>query len=197
MLNVPIKIAVFVSGTGTNAIQLVNHFSKHKNIQVALLVTNKSTSGALQIAEYNQLPCLLITNEELNSSSNLLSILRDDEIDFLVLAGFLRKIPDEVIEKYQDKIINIHPSLLPNHGGKGMYGRRVHDAVKKNKDEKTGITIHLVDEKYDNGKILFQKEIKLNGSESVTDIENEIRKLEHKYFPKIVEDYVSKFVFNE
>ena len=190
MTNNPIKIAVFASGKGSNAANIIEYFQNHLSIEVGLLVTNSMKSGIIGLSEEHSIPCLMVTNEDIVNTSDMAQTLKDDGISYIVLAGFLRKIPDDIIDAFRNKILNIHPSLLPKYGGKGMYGRNVHQAVVNAGEKETGITIHLVDEKYDNGDIILQKEIKLTGTESVEEIESMIKVLEHQTFPLVIEQFI-------
>ena len=135
------------------------------------------------------IPCLVFNRKDFYNSSIVLEFLKDQNIDYLILAGFLWLIPDNLIESYSDKIINIHPSLLPKYGGKGMYGMHVHRAVKEHQDHYSGITIHLVNEKYDEGRILLQTKTKLEPTDSHEEIARKVLKLEHHFFPRVVAAY--------
>ena len=151
-----IQIAIFASGNGTNAESIIKYFQAHLQLKVALLASNNSNSNALKRAKKYNIPTLLFSQKELNNSI-VLKEMKTREIDFIVLAGFLLKIPKHFIRCYPNKIINIHPSLLPLYGGKGMYGIHVHKKVFAAKETETGITIHYVNEKYDDGTIIFQR----------------------------------------
>ena len=181
-----IQIAVFASGNGTNAESIIKYFQGHSQLKVALLTSNNNNSNALKRASKYNIPTLLFSPKELNNGI-VLKEMKKHEIDFIVLAGFLLKIPKHIIECYPKKIINIHPSLLPLFGGKGMYGIHVHKKVFASKEAETGITIHYVNEKYDDGTIIFQAKCSLNKHDSVKQIEKKVHKLEKKFFPKIIE----------
>jgi len=183
-----IKLAIFASGNGTNAEALVNHFKNHTKIRVVLILSNKKDAGVLSRAERLGIQKLVFDKSEMESDT-LISILKEKEINLIVLAGFLLKIPVSLIHTFPDKIINIHPALLPKYGGKGMYGRRVHEAVLENDEKESGITIHLVNEAYDEGRHLFQVKLNVNKGESPEDLAGRIHKLEHQYFPEVVEKY--------
>ena len=146
------KIAVFASGAGSNAAKIIEKFKEHPVVEVALIICNKPGAGVLQIAEKNNIRTILIDKEKFFRGNGYVDELRQIGIDFIVLAGFLWKIPDVLIKAFPKKIINIHPALLPKHGGKGMYGLLVHQSVIEQGEKESGITIHYVDEHYDNGQ---------------------------------------------
>lgn len=187
------NIAIFASGTGSNAVRLYQYFAEKKaEINVALLVCNKAEAAVVQKMEDFNVPVFILTNKEIESGNSLLKKLSEYKIDWIVLAGFLRKIPDLIIKGYKNKIINIHPSLLPKYGGKGMYGMNVHKAVVENKEKESGISIHLVNEVYDDGKILFQKSCALSPKDLAEDVAKKVQQLEHDYFPKVVEETINQ-----
>ncbi|AFL82992.1 phosphoribosylglycinamide formyltransferase, formyltetrahydrofolate-dependent [Belliella baltica DSM 15883] len=180
------KIAILASGSGSNAEKIMEYFSKTEKAQVSLVASNKKEAFVLERAKKYNVPSFTFSKKELESgmlTAKLLSL----EIDLVVLAGFLLKIPDEFIKNFPDKIVNIHPALLPKHGGKGMYGMYVHQAVKDAGDKETGITIHLVNENYDEGKVIFQAGVEVLEKDSPEDIANKVHELEHKYFPNVIE----------
>ena len=184
------KIAVFSSGRGGNFRNLCDYFSVIKNISVELLVTNNLDSMSKKIADINNIDSFY-ADKSVMLTGKLNKVLEERGIDLIVLAGFIIKIPKVVISKYEKKIINLHPSLLPKFGGKGMYGDNVHKAVLKNNEKFTGITIHYVDEVYDNGEIIFQKKCGLALNESLVSLREKIRLLEHEFFPKIIENLLN------
>lgn len=183
-------IAIFASGSGTNTKAIINYFKNNQNIKVSLVITNRSKAGVISIAEENNIPALIISKDDLNSKEFLLSRLKDANINFIVLAGFLQKIPGFLIDEFTNKIINIHPALLPKYGGKGMYGRFVHEAVLNNKEKESGITIHHVTEDYDEGNIIFQKAISIDNHETLESLEHKIHLLEHQYFPLVIKQTI-------
>ncbi|MEX2380005.1 MAG: phosphoribosylglycinamide formyltransferase [Vicingaceae bacterium] len=186
-----INIAIFASGTGSNAIRLQEHFSKlNAGVEVKLLVCNKADAPVVHRMKALNVPVLILTNKELEAGDTLLGKLIEHNIDWIVLAGFLRKIPDNLVAAYSNRIINIHPSLLPKYGGKGMYGMRVHQAVIENKERESGISIHLVNEKYDDGKILFQKSCVVHPEDQAEEVARKVQALEHEYFPQVVEETI-------
>src|SRR5688500_1659780 len=159
-------IAIFASGTGTNAEKIIEHFSNHPVIKVALIVTNKPEAGVINIAHRSALPVLFLEKEKFFRGDHYLPELRQAKIHFIVLAGFLWKIPAGLIEAYRGSIINIHPALLPSYGGKGMYGAAVHQAVIKAGEKESGITIHYVDEHYDHGDVILQVRCHISENET-------------------------------
>jgi phosphoribosylglycinamide formyltransferase-1 len=183
-----IKLAVFASGAGSNAQKLIGYFKDSSLATVALVVCNKPEAGVLGIAAKEGIPTLLIEKENFFRGDAYLPTLQSHNIGFLVLAGFLWKIPAALIEAYPRRIVNIHPALLPKFGGKGMYGQYVHEAVLQAGERETGITIHYVDEHYDNGDIIFQTACPVLSTDTPESIANRIHELEHVYYPKVVED---------
>ena len=184
------KIAIFASGAGSNAKKIIEYFEGHRLITVSLIVCNKPDAGVLKIADQTGIPTLLIEKEKFFRGNAYTDELKERGIGFIVLAGFLWKIPDTLIKAYPGKIINIHPALLPNYGGKGMYGGFVHEAVITNKDKESGITIHYVDEHYDHGDIIFQARCPIEETDSSESLAKKIHLLEHTYYPKIIEKTV-------
>lgn len=181
------SIALFASGNGSNAMNLIHFFQNHPQIEVKTLVCNKADAPVVAKVESLNIEVLIFSNEEFESGLTVLQELDYRAIDWIVLAGFLRKIPLNIIRGYQNRIINIHPSLLPKYGGKGMYGKFVHEAVVQAKELKSGISIHLVNEEFDEGKILGQFETELTPNETSDSLAEKIHSLEHKHFPIIVE----------
>jgi phosphoribosylglycinamide formyltransferase 1 len=188
------KIAVFASGSGSNADKIINRFPKNNSAiaEVALIVCNKPGAGVLKIAEENKTPTLLTEKEKFFRGDGYVRELKEMGIDFIILAGFLWKIPDTLIKAFPKKIINIHPALLPDYGGKGMYGRFVHQAVIANKEKESGITIHYVDEHYDNGDIIFQARCPVMQDDTPDTLAARIQKLEHEHFPAVIERLITE-----
>lgn len=184
-----INIAIFASGSGSNAIQLLNHFEKTADINIKLLLTNNKNAGVLAKTQ-SRVKQLVIDNEQAQDGEQLSQLMREHKIDYIVLAGYLRKIPLELIKAYPQHIINIHPALLPKYGGKGMYGMNVHRAVHENKETQSGITIHLVNEVYDDGETLAQHTVDLTNQETPETIQKKVLAIEHQYFPSEVERYI-------
>lgn len=180
------KIAIFASGTGSNATKIVEHFKDHPSITIALILSNKKTAPVLQMAATNQIPTLLINRKPFYESESLLADLEKYQIDFIALAGFLWLIPSYLVRAFENRMVNIHPALLPKYGGKGMYGMNVHKAVHDNKDRESGITIHFVNEHYDEGNSIFQATCGIDPTDDPTAIRNKVLQLEHFYFPRII-----------
>ena len=185
-----IKIAILASGNGSNAENIANYLKDHEYLEVDLICTNNSKAFVLDRARNLGLESLVFTKSDLESGA-LFQKLVEREIQYLILAGFLLKIPSELIRNYTDRIINIHPSLLPKYGGRGMYGDRVHKAVIKNNEKFSGISIHLVNEEYDKGKILKQLKTEVSDFDDSDSLAKKIHALEHAHFPQVIEQYIS------
>lgn len=183
------RIAIFASGSGSNAIKLLDYFEKSAEIEVALLLTNNENAAVLEKTA-DRVDQMIINNDGAKDGAYLLEAMQEQEIDFIVLAGYLRKIPLALIKAYPEHIINIHPALLPKYGGKGMYGMNVHRAVFENKEKESGITIHLVNEVYDDGKVLAQYTTKISPEDDINTIQKKVLKIEHQYYSEVVEKYV-------
>ncbi|NOQ92142.1 MAG: phosphoribosylglycinamide formyltransferase, partial [Flavobacteriaceae bacterium] len=171
-----IRIIIFASGSGTNAENIIKYFDKSGFVKVTFVLTNNKNAGVLERAKRLNIPSKVFSKSELNSDVFLHFLKK--ESDFIILAGFLLKIPENLIQAFSKKIVNIHPALLPNYGGKGMYGMYIHQAVVANKEPKTGITIHYVNKNYDEGAIIFQKEVALTGNDTPEDVAAKIHQLE-------------------
>ncbi|HEY0299116.1 MAG TPA: phosphoribosylglycinamide formyltransferase [Arachidicoccus sp.] len=189
-----IKIAIFASGAGSNAEKIIEHFQNSSIAHVKLILCNKENAGVLNIAKKNNIKSVLIDKTAFFHSDKYVTFLSNEQIDLIILAGFLWKIPANLIGAFAERIINIHPALLPKYGGKGMYGHFVHEAVIAAHEEKSGITIHLVDELYDHGKHLLQAECTLQSDETPETLAKKIHELEHKYFPKAIEDFITQSI---
>ena len=184
-------IAVFASGTGSNAQKIIDHFNAaDRGAKVVLIVCNNPKAGVLQIAEKENIPTLVIERKKFYEDSYL-DELDKYKIDLIVLAGFMWKVPDKLIHAYQNKIINIHPALLPKYGGKNMYGNFVHEAVLKAGEKESGITIHYVDEIYDHGKIIFQATCMVDENDTPGTLAQKIHALEHTHYPLVIETLTS------
>lgn len=181
------NIAIFASGTGSNATKIVEHFSDHATIKVALIISNKTTAKVLDMAKSKTIPTLIINRTNFYQTENLLANLANHQIDFIALAGFLWLIPPYLVKAFPNKMVNIHPALLPKYGGKGMYGQHVHKAVRANNEQVSGITLHYVNEHYDEGNIIFQAACPIANTDSPSDIAQHVLKLEHYYFPRVLE----------
>lgn len=181
------RIAVFASGEGTNAENLIRYFQNHHLARVALVVSDKAGAPVIDRSKRLNIPVHVLSTEELRTGNGLAVMLKKSGIDMIVLAGYLRKIPAALIRSYPKKIINLHPALLPAFGGKGMYGMKVHAAVIESAGKESGITIHFVNEHYDEGEIIFQKSIPVKADDTADSLQKKIRKLELKYYPEVVE----------
>ncbi len=185
------RIAIFASGAGSNAARIIAHCNNSGSIEVALIVCNNPQAGVIAIAERNHIPCLLISKKEF-LETGYVDFLHDENISLIVLAGFLWKVPSILVHHFPGRIINIHPALLPNYGGKGMYGMAVHKTVIEAKEKFSGITIHFVDEEYDHGSIIFQEKVSIDPGETPESLAEKIHRLEHEYFPKIIEQVITE-----
>ena len=185
------RIVIFASGSGTNAENIIRHFKNHKSARVTLVLSNKENAGVFERCKNEQISCLYFKKADLTNSETILNLLKK-EADFIVLAGFLLKVPENIIQAFPNKIINIHPALLPKFGGKGMYGKYVHEAVVKNKEPESGITIHYVNEEYDEGAIIYQAKCEVKPSDTPEDVAEKIHHLEMEHFPKVIESLLEK-----
>jgi len=192
----PKHLAIYSSGTGTNAAGIIDYFRHHPSIRISLIVCNKAGAGVLNIASKEGLPVLMIDKEIFFRGDAYVDELRLQKIDFLVLAGFLWKIPSALVQAYRGRIINIHPALLPKYGGKGMYGLHVHEAVIKAGEQESGITIHYVDELYDHGQAIFQARVIVEPGDTPEMLAAKVRGLEHEHFPRIIEQVVNSALPN-
>lgn len=183
------RIILFASGSGSNVENIIEYFQERKTVQVTHVLTNNKDAKVIDRCKRLNIKCLLFNREEFYHSEKVLNLI-NEEADFLILAGFLWKIPQQIINVFPNKIINIHPALLPKYGGKGMYGKYIHEAIIKNKEQETGITIHYVNKNYDEGIILFQKKVTLSISDTSKDVADKIHLLEMEYFPKIIEKVI-------
>ena len=186
------RIAIFASGNGSNAQKIIEHFNDHKHVEVSLVLTNKEDAYVLNRAASFKIPAYVFDRQMFYESNVVHDILRDVGIDFIVLAGFLWLVPKNLLIGWPNRIVNIHPALLPKFGGKGMYGDKVHRAVIAAGEKETGISIHYVNEIYDDGEIIFQEKFKILPNDSPESIAERIHILEHKHFPVVVEELVSK-----
>jgi formyltetrahydrofolate-dependent phosphoribosylglycinamide formyltransferase len=185
-----IRVAIFASGAGSNAQKIIDHFRQHTEIKIALIVCNKPGAGVLTIAEKENIPTLIIEKEQFFRGNAYVDEIKQHNIDFIVLAGFLWKVPVALVKAFPLSIINIHPALLPNYGGKGMYGRFVHEAVIAAKEKESGISIHYVDELYDHGNLIFQARCTIDETDTADSLAQKIHALEHEHYPIIVEKLV-------
>lgn len=185
------NIAIFASGSGTNAENIIKYFSNHKSAQVSVVLSNKRQAMVLKRAEALNIRTLFFEHKEFYVSGKVLRYLSLYKIDFIVLAGFLWLVPESILEQYPDRIVNIHPALLPAYGGKGMYGDAVHKAVIANHDKESGITIHYVNKQYDKGSIIFQEKCKVDKNDTAESLASKVHALEYLHFPKVIEKIVT------
>jgi phosphoribosylglycinamide formyltransferase-1 len=186
------NIAIFASGSGTNAEGIIRFFRPKGNIHIRLVLSNNPDAKVIQRAENLGIDHFIFTRQDFRETSVVLDKLKEYEIDFIVLAGFLWLVPPEIIRIYPNAIVNIHPALLPKYGGKGMYGEKVHKAVLENGEKESGITIHYVNEKYDEGNIIFQAKCAIDVGDSAHDLAMKIHELEYTHFPRVIEEAVVK-----
>ncbi len=185
------NIAIFASGSGTNAENIANYFKDNLHIRVMLILSNKPDAFVLERAKKLGIETAVFLKPDLENGS-VLQMLQEKNIDFIVLAGFLLKIPIAIINAFPNKVINIHPALLPKYGGKGMYGNKVHEEVIANAEKESGITIHFVNEKYDEGGIIFQAKCSINENDTPDTLAGKIHLLEYKHFPAVIERVINK-----
>jgi len=185
-------LAIFASGQGTNAEAILTYFRESREIKVAVIITNNPAGGITGVARKYGIPLEVITRADFYQTNRLLDTLRTYNIGFIALAGFLWLIPKYLLDAFPGKIINIHPALLPKHGGKGMFGKRVHESVLKSGDKETGITIHYVNEHFDEGEIIFQAKCSVQPADNVASLQAKVRHLEHRYYPKVIEQLLVK-----
>jgi len=189
-MNRKANVAVLASGGGSNAEEIFKYFRNHPDIKIRCVLTNNPQAYVLERAKRFDIPTVVFTRTEFSDPDKLLGWLAEKEVTHIVLAGFLWLIPDFLIRAFPDKIVNIHPALLPKYGGKGMYGNRVHAAVKESGDKCTGLTIHLVNEKYDDGRILFQAKCDVSEEDTPSDIARKVLHLEHASYPMVIEGWI-------
>jgi phosphoribosylglycinamide formyltransferase 1 len=180
------RLAIFASGEGTNAQNFIDYYKNRKDVIISLIVCNKSEAGVVKKALEARISTLIVDNETFYNGNTVLEELRN-KADFIVLAGFLWMIPDNIIKAFEGKMVNIHPALLPKYGGKGMYGSKVNEAVIANKEKESGITIHYVNNKYDDGKIIFQAKCPIEALDTPETLAKKVHELEYKFYPMVVD----------
>lgn len=184
------NIAIFASGSGSNAENIINYFRDSEAIAIKIILTNNATAGVIERGRRLNVPVLVFGKKLFKNSDEIVNILKSQKIDWVILAGFLWLIPENLIRVFPNRIINIHPALLPKYGGKGMWGHHVHEAVVANKEAKTGITIHYVNEEYDKGKIIFQAECEVKSGDSAEEVAYKVHQLEYEHFPRIIAEEI-------
>ena len=181
------NLALLASGSGSNVQNIANHFAKNPEVHISLVITNNPKAGVIERCKNLDIPLIYLSKVGFSNENTLLNTLRGFSIDLIVLAGFLLKIPDGLVKAYPNKIVNIHPALLPKFGGKGMYGMHVHRAVKEASETETGISIHYVNEHYDQGTLIFQAKTPVDTQDTPEDIATKVQALEAEHFPKTIE----------
>lgn len=189
-----LNLAIFASGSGSNAENIIKYFDTNPHIRVKLIVSNNKDAYVHKRAELLNIESVYFRKSDFLSADPVINLLMIKGIDVIILAGFLLKIPDAIIDQYPNRIINIHPSLLPKYGGKGMYGDNVHRAVYDSKDTQTGITVHYVNEDYDKGDILFQAKCNIGPTDTVEQIANKVHELEYEYFPRVIDSVLQEIL---
>ena len=182
------RIAIFASGSGSNALKIIEYFKQKPDIVVSLIVCNRKKAGVLDKAADHHIETLQINRDSFYNSGSILEDLEQRKIDLIVLAGFLWLVPEYLVKAYDQRIVNIHPALLPKYGGKGMYGHHIHEAVKAADESHTGLTVHFVNSAYDEGDIILQRRCSIDACDTAEDIAKKVLKLEHRYYPIVIED---------
>jgi phosphoribosylglycinamide formyltransferase-1 len=186
------RIAIFASGSGSNAQKIMEHFKRSPDAEVVLVLTNNPQAYVLQRADNFEVPSHIFTRSEFYDSDDIIKLLKNLQVDLIVLAGFLWLVPVSILKAFPNKIINLHPALLPKYGGAGMYGDHVHKAVLANNEEESGITIHFVNEQFDEGEIIHQSKFKIEPGDNLEMIKFKGQQLEHQHFPRVVENLLRK-----
>ena len=190
MITNNINIAILASGNGTNAQRIIEYFSNFNQVTFPFILTNKENAFVRHRAESLNIPSIYMPNSAIRNSEIIIDLFEKYKIKWIILAGYLLLVPKEVIKKFPNRIINIHPALLPKYGGKGMYGENVHKAVLENNESESGITIHYVNEKYDEGNIIFQKNCRIDRNENITSLSQKIHQLEYMYYPEVLKSLI-------
>lgn len=186
------RIVIFASGAGSNARAIIQHFRKHPEVKIEAIICNNPKAGVIHIASEYQVPYYLITRKDLMETDHVLNLLKNSQTDLVVLAGFLWLIPENILQAFPGRIINIHPALLPSYGGAGMYGMKVHEAVIRAHEKQTGITIHYLNEKYDEGEIILQKTADIEPEDDAASIARKVHELEHAWYPRTIEQLLQQ-----
>ena len=186
------RIAIFASGSGSNAQKIMEHFKRSAEAEVVLVLTNNPQAYVLQRADNFEIPSHIFTRREFYETDDVIRLLKNLQVDLIVLAGFLWLVPASLLQAFPNKVINLHPALLPKYGGPGMYGDHVHNAVLAGKDEESGITIHFVNDKYDEGEIIHQSRFKIDPGDNLEVVKFKGQQLEHQHFPRVIEGLLKK-----
>ena len=186
------RIAIFASGSGSNAQKIMEHFKRNSEAEVVLILTNNPQAYVLQRADNFEVPSHIFTRREFYETDEVIRLLKNLQVDLIVLAGFLWLVPVALLKSFPNRIINLHPALLPKYGGAGMYGDHVHKAILANKEEESGITIHFVNEQFDEGEIIHQSKFKIDKDDNLEMVKFKGQQLEHHHFPRVVEGLLKK-----
>jgi len=186
------NLTIFASGNGSNAENIFNYFKNSDLVRVGLVITDNPKAFVIQRCRKFSVPCLVLSQRLLTDSDFMLGVLRDFRTNFVVLSGYIKLVPEYIVAAFDHRIVNIHPSLLPKHGGKGMYGMRVHQSVIDSGDKESGITVHFVDNFYDNGSAIFQAKVPVEPGDTPESLAEKVHALEYKYYPQVIEDTVKK-----
>lgn len=185
-----LKIAIFASGSGSNAERIIEYFESDNEVEITLILTNNPQAGVIERGRRLGVPVVIFDKKTFSGSEKIVDILKAQGIDWVILAGFLWLVPARLIRAFEGRIINIHPALLPKYGGKGMWGAYVHEAVINNKEKESGITIHYVNEHYDEGKVIFQTSCSIDETDSAEELAQKIHLLEYEHFPRVIEEVI-------
>lgn len=186
------RIAIFASGKGSNALNIIRHFESDPKAEVAFVLSNRPDAGVLEMSSALGIPTVVMNNEEVANADLLVRLCEQQKIDLIVLAGYLRKIPEGLIEHYKERIVNIHPALLPKFGGKNMYGDKVHEAVLSSNEKESGITVHFVNEEFDKGRIIQQFTCVVSQDDTIETLRSKIQQLEHCHFAKVISQIIEQ-----
>lgn len=192
LTNLKKRIAIFASGSGSNAQKIMEYFKKHNDVEVAIILTNNPEAYVLQRADNFEIPSHIFDKHEFYKTDDVVNLLKNLQVDIIVLAGFLWLIPQNLLKSFPNKIINIHPALLPKYGGKGMYGDKVHQSILDSAEEESGITIHFVNEHFDEGEVIHQSRFRIEGSDDLEMIKFKGQQLEHLHYPRVIEQLLKK-----
>ena len=186
------NVTIFASGSGSNAENIFNYFKDSKLVRVGLLITDNPKAFVIERCRRHSVPCLVLSKRLIDDTDFMLGVLRDFRTNFVVLAGYIKLVPDYIVAAFDQRIVNIHPSLLPKHGGKGMYGSRVHQSVLDSGDKESGITIHFIDNDYDRGAVIFQAKCPVLPDDTSDTLAQRVHALEYEHYPKVIEDTIIK-----
>lgn len=186
------NVTIFASGSGSNAENIFNYFKDSKLVRIGLVITDNPKAFVIERCRRHSVPCLVLSKRLIDDADFMLGVLRDFRTNFVVLAGYIKLVPDYIVTAFDQRIVNIHPSLLPKHGGKGMYGSRVHQSVLDSGDKESGITIHFIDNDYDRGSVIFQSKCPVLPDDTADSLAQRVHALEYEHYPRIIEDTIIK-----